>query len=114
MRSAQPRSAEVSDALAKRFSRSIDGDHMRSEGLSVCVIVGLRKIRAARSVELPICPEEDQLVFAELGRDWQIGLVRSLTDRLPKRGAGVALLDLVAGNGEQRARGSLLPDLPDL
>src|SRR5256885_10175155 len=76
MRSAQARSAEASDSLAKRFSRGIDGDRMRSEVLRVCVILRSCKIRTARSFELPICPEGGQLVFAELGRHWQTRLVQ--------------------------------------
>ncbi len=98
MRSAQARSAEVSDSLAKRFSRGIDGDRMRSEVLRVCVILRSRKIRTARSFELPICPEGGQLVFAELGRHWQTRLVQSLADLLPQAGAGVALMDLLEGH----------------
>src|SRR2546430_11154800 len=89
MRTAQARSAEVSDSLAKRFSRGIDGDRMRSEVLRVCVILRSRKIRTARSFELPICPEGGQLVFAELGRHWQTRLVQSLADLLPQARAGV-------------------------
>src|SRR5438477_11229748 len=99
MRSTQTSSAaEDSGSVVKRLSKGSEGDRMRSEVLSVRVILRLRKIRATRSFELPICPEAGQMVFAELGRDWQIGLVQSLADLLPQAGAGVALMDLLEGN----------------
>src|SRR5438105_9009101 len=74
---------------------------------------GPRKIRAARSFELPICPEGGQLVFAERGRQWQTRLVQSLADLLPQAGAGVALMDLLEGNRQQQLLGRLILALID-